>query len=159
MLSHKWIDLTVQWEDEHRRLLPLFMFFGEVLQPKKKIWRLMLCWNHCSRTCQIGFIYNHQPGKKKKKKTQRQNAPSVITETITHNKLVLMLVDSVFRPREWITAVRMKLTKKKKNNMLRRASIADQQFKNILGLWSFWESRAPAERERLLDAWCYFALV
>lgn len=49
-----------------------------------------------------------------RKKTRRQSARSVITETITHNKLLLMLVDSVFRPREWITAVRMKLEKKKK---------------------------------------------
>ena len=108
----------------------LHVFWGG-FTTQKKIWRLMLCWNHCSRTCQIGFIYNHQPGKKNQKKTQRQNAPSVITETITHNKLVLMLVDSVFRPREWITAVRMKLTKKKKKKKKQHAEKSFNRWSTI----------------------------
>lgn len=25
-------------------------------------WRQMLFWKHCSPTCQLSFIYNHQPG-------------------------------------------------------------------------------------------------
>lgn len=132
-------------------------FLGRFYQKKKK--KPVLEINALLKSLQ-SYVSDrlHLQSSAGKKKTRRQNARSVITETITHNKLLLMLVDSVFRPREWITAVRMKLEKKKKN-MLRRASIADQQFKNILRLWSFWESRAPAERERLLDAWCYFALV
>lgn len=69
-------------------------------------WRLMLCWKHCSPTCQFSFIYNHQPG----------NTPinglslaglwglskscimlSSITEIMTENKQVQTLTVSIFR--------------------------------------------------------------
>lgn len=88
-------------------------FLGRFYQKKKK--KPVLEINALLKSLQ-SYVSDrlHLQSSAGRKKTRRQSARSVITETITHNKLLLMLVDSVFRPREWITAVRMKLKKKKK---------------------------------------------
>lgn len=90
----------------------LHVFWGGFTKKKKK--KPVLEINALLKSLQ-SYVSDrlHLQSSAGRKKTRRQSARSVITETITHNKLLLMLVDSVFRPREWITAVRMKLKRKK----------------------------------------------
>lgn len=76
---------------EHRRMLLVLMCFGGLHQPVR---RLMLCWKHCSPTCQFSFIYNHRPGSTPINVSCRI---SLITEIRTQNKRVLMLVASVLK--------------------------------------------------------------
>lgn len=128
---------------EHKHTEMLLLVILEVYT--HLCWRQMLFWKHCSPTCQLSFIYNHQPGNTP---INGLCLPGLWWLSKTCIKLLFLTAgadDCVIlffftQMKEWITAVRLKLATRWE------ILIPHQQFKNIHGLWSLREAE-------LLQGW------